>query len=89
MMCSCGSVVEHCVSSAKGCGFNSQGTHLLIKTKEMYSLNKLWIKASAECMHIKCKINVYCIEWKDIIKYKKQQHSTAGRTICAVIHEGF
>ncbi len=25
--CSCGSVVEHCVSSAKGCGFNSQGTH--------------------------------------------------------------
>ncbi len=25
-MCSCGSVVEHCVSSAKGCGFNSQGT---------------------------------------------------------------
>ncbi len=28
---SCGSVVEHCVSSAKGCGFNSQGTHILIK----------------------------------------------------------
>ncbi len=26
-MCSCGSVVEHCVSSAKGCGFDSQGTH--------------------------------------------------------------
>ncbi len=23
----CGSVVEHCVSSAKGCGFDSQGTH--------------------------------------------------------------
>ncbi len=22
--CSCGSVVEHCVSSANGCGFNSQ-----------------------------------------------------------------
>ncbi len=22
----CGSVVEHCVSSAKGCGFDSQGT---------------------------------------------------------------
>ncbi len=30
--CSCGSVVEHCVSSAKGCGFNSQGTRILIKT---------------------------------------------------------
>ncbi len=27
----CGSVVEHCVSSAKGCGFDSQGTHILIK----------------------------------------------------------
>ncbi len=27
--CSCGSVLEHCVSSAKGCGFNSQGTHIL------------------------------------------------------------
>ncbi len=35
-MCSCGSVVEHCVSSAKGCGFDSQGTHLLMK---MYNLN--------------------------------------------------
>ncbi len=37
--CSCGSVVEHCVSSAKGCGFNSQGTH--IQTKKMYNLNAL------------------------------------------------
>ncbi len=27
--CSRGSVVEHCVSSANGCGFNSQGTHKL------------------------------------------------------------
>ncbi len=32
----CGSVVEHCVSSAKGCGFDSQGTHILMK---MYKLN--------------------------------------------------
>ncbi len=30
-LCSCGSVVEHCVSSAKGCGFNSLGTHILTK----------------------------------------------------------
>ncbi len=30
IQCSCGSVVEHCVSSTKGCGFNSQGTHVLI-----------------------------------------------------------
>ncbi len=44
-MCSCGSVVEHWVSGAKSCGFNSQGTHILEK---MYSLSKsLWIKASA------------------------------------------
>ncbi len=27
-----GSVVQHCVSSAKGCGFNSQWAHILIKT---------------------------------------------------------
>ncbi len=42
--CSCGSVVEHCDSSVKGHGFNSQGTHILIK--KMYSLNckLLWIK---------------------------------------------
>ncbi len=32
----CGSVVEHCISSAKGCGFDSQGTHILMK---MYNLN--------------------------------------------------
>ncbi len=38
-LCTCGSVVEHCVSSAKGRGFNSQGTHILIK--KMYSLNAL------------------------------------------------
>ncbi len=33
-----GSVVEHWLSSAKGCGFNSQGTRILTK---MYSLNAL------------------------------------------------
>ncbi len=32
----CGLVVEHCVSCAKGCGFDSQGTHVLMK---MYNLN--------------------------------------------------
>ncbi len=37
VLCSCGSVVEHCVSSAKGCGFNSQGTHI----QNMYSLDAL------------------------------------------------
>ncbi len=34
MSCSCGSVVEHCVSNTKGCGFNFQGIHILIKKKE-------------------------------------------------------
>ncbi len=34
----CGSVVEHCVSSAKGCGFDSQGTHILMKR---YNLNAI------------------------------------------------
>ncbi len=29
--CSCDSVVEHCVSSAKGRGFDSQRTHILTK----------------------------------------------------------
>ncbi len=29
--CSCGSVVEHCVSSARGCGFSCQETHILTK----------------------------------------------------------
>ncbi len=35
----CGSVVEYCVSSAKGCGFDSQGTHIL--EKKMYNLNAI------------------------------------------------
>ncbi len=30
--------LEHCVSSAKGCGFDSQGTHILMK---MYNLNAI------------------------------------------------
>ncbi len=41
-MYSCGSVVEHWVSSAKSCGFNSQG--------KMYSLSKS--QASAQCVNV-------------------------------------
>ncbi len=37
--CSCDSVVEHCVSSAKGCGFNSPGNTQTDKT--IHSLNAL------------------------------------------------
>ncbi len=36
--CACGSVVEHCISSAKGCGFNSQ---ILTYWQYMYNLNAL------------------------------------------------
>ncbi len=34
----CDSVVEHCVCCAKGCGFDSQGTHVLMKK---YNLNAI------------------------------------------------
>ncbi len=40
--------VEHCVSSAKVSGFDSQGTHVLII--QMYNPN--WIKTSAKCIHV-------------------------------------
>ncbi len=55
IQCSCGSVVEHCVSNAKGCGFNSQGTHILTKNKKCISwlhCKSLWIKASAKCINV-------------------------------------
>ncbi len=55
----CGSVVEHCVSSAKGCGFDSQGIHILMK---MYNLNaivsRFWIKVALDKMH-KCQMSMY------------------------------
>ncbi len=51
-MCSCGSVVEHCVNSTKGCGFDSQGTHILIKKYIYFFYKSLWIKASAKCINV-------------------------------------
>ncbi len=48
----CGSVVEHCVSSAKGCGFDSQGTHILMKMFKQCNCKSLWIKASAKCINV-------------------------------------
>ncbi len=57
-MRSCGSVVEHCVSSAKGHGFNSQGTHILTKKIITWRQCKsLWIKASAKCIHVNMYIH--------------------------------
>ncbi len=39
------------VSCAKGCGFDSQGTHILMN---MYNMNgkSLWIKVSAKCINV-------------------------------------
>ncbi len=47
ILSSCGSDVEHCVSSAKCCGFNSQETHILTK---IYSLN--WLKATVKSINV-------------------------------------
>ncbi len=46
--------LEHCISSAKCCGFNSQGTHVLTKKKWITWMhcNSLWIKASAKCVNV-------------------------------------
>ncbi len=55
-VCSCGSVVENCVSSTKGCGFNSQGTRLQKKCITWI----LWIKASAKCINENvCLLKIY------------------------------
>ncbi len=43
----------HLRCSAKGCGFNSQGTHILIKKRIAWMHCKsLWIKASDKCIHV-------------------------------------
>ncbi len=88
MLCSCGSVVvEHCVSNAKGCGFNSQGTHIL--TKKKYSLNaldKLWIKASDKC---KC-YRFFSGIFPSKIKFNHSVLGSAGgrlwRLLCSLVH---
>ncbi len=54
ILCSCGSMVEHCVSNAKGYGFDSQGTRILIKKHIAWMHRKsLWIKVSAKCINVK------------------------------------
>ncbi len=49
----CGSVVEHCVNSAKGCGFDSQGTRTNENVYPECTCKSLWIKASAKCINVK------------------------------------
>ncbi len=58
MLCSCGSVVELCVSSTKGCGFNSQGTHIVTKNIAWMHCKSLWIKASAKCVNVNVAVRV-------------------------------
>ncbi len=73
----CGSVVEHCVSSAKGCGFDSQGTHILTK---MYNLNaickSLWIKASAKCVNVNISMTICEADLKLFIVKKHNTNLT-------------
>ncbi len=52
-MCSRASAVEHCVCSAKGCGFNSQGTHNDTIMYTWMHCKLLWIKVSAKCINVK------------------------------------
>ncbi len=46
--------LEHCVSSAKVVGFDSQGTHIL--TKKIIACKSLWIKASAKCINVNVNV---------------------------------
>ncbi len=52
-MCSCGSVVEHCVSSAKVVGSTPRKhTYWQYKCIAWMHCKSLWIKASAKCIHV-------------------------------------
>ncbi len=50
-VCSCGSVVEHCVSIAKEHGFDSQGTHILIRNVSTECKSLRW-NASAKWVSV-------------------------------------
>ncbi len=53
-------MVEHCVSRAKGCGFDSQGTHVLMKTCTVWMYCKsLWMKASDKCVNVMIYIYIF------------------------------
>ncbi len=71
-------MVEHCASSAKCCGLNSQATHILIKTFTVWMHCKsLWIKTSAK-IH-KCK---YFSEAADMVY---NRHFTVGSCPSALL----
>ncbi len=71
-LCSCGSVVEHCVSSAKGCGFNSQGTHILIKK----------CIAWVHCKCINVNVNIQLKYSKNITQRNDSRHTDTIMLLC-------
>ncbi len=46
------------VSSTKGCGFNSQGTHIVTKNIAWMHCKSLWIKASAKCINVNVAVRI-------------------------------
>ncbi len=45
-------MVEHCISSTTGRGFNSQRTRILIKKNYSLKPKSFWIKASAKGINV-------------------------------------
>ncbi len=78
--CSCGSVVEHCVSSAKVVG-SIPREHIYWQYKGITWMHckSLWIKASAKCINVYYEINtikkttlsrqewVFCSDWSRVL----------------------
>ncbi len=60
--CSCGSVVEHCVSSAKGCGFDPREQHSDKTCIAWMHCKSLWIKASAKCINVNVNVNLMILK---------------------------
>ncbi len=68
--CSCGSVVEHWVSSAKVVG-SIPREHILTKMYNLYC-KSLWIKASAKCINVRIKFSDQFIPSKFLCIYYRQ-----------------
>ncbi len=71
LRCSCGSVVEHCVSSAKVVGsISREHTYCQKKCITWMYCKSLWIKASAKCIHLNVNVNE-CNRLNDITQCLK------------------
>ncbi len=51
--------LEHCVSSAKGWGFDSHGTHADKTCIAWMHCKSIWIKASAKCINVNVIISFF------------------------------